>query len=57
MSNPKHTLFWMTTFLAVVTVVCALLFKPLQSAFLANWVFNLVILCVLLVGIVLPIAR
>jgi hypothetical protein len=51
MSNPKHTLFWMTTFLAVVVVVCALLYKPLESAFLANWVFNLMILCVLLVGI------
>jgi hypothetical protein len=53
MSNPKHTLFWMTTFLTVVVAVCALLFKPLQSAFLANWVFNLLILCVLLVGIVI----
>jgi|AntRauTorcE11897_2_1112592.scaffolds.fasta_scaffold08319_2 biopolymer transport protein ExbB/TolQ len=53
MSNPKHTLFWMTTFLAVVVVVCALIYKPLQSAFLANWVFNLLILCVLLVGIVI----
>jgi len=53
MSNPKHTLFWMTTFLAVVVVVCALIYKPLQSAFLANWVFNLLILCILLVGIVI----
>jgi len=53
MSNPKHTLFWMTTFLSVVVVVCALLYKPLQTAFLANWVFNLLILCVLLVGIVI----
>ncbi|TGN40178.1 flagellar motor protein MotA [Marinobacter confluentis] len=51
MSNPKHTLFWMTTFLAVVVVVCALLYQPLQTAFLANWVFNLLILGVLLVGI------
>jgi hypothetical protein len=29
------------------------LYKPLQTAFLANWVFNLLILCVLLVGIVI----
>jgi hypothetical protein len=53
MSNPKHTLFWMTTFLVVVAVVCALLYQPLQTAFLANWVFNLLILGVLLVGIVI----
>ncbi|MCR8913463.1 flagellar motor protein MotA [Marinobacter panjinensis] len=51
MSNPKHTLFWMTLFLAVVAVVCALIYKPLQTAFMANWVFNLLILCVLLIGI------
>ncbi|MDI9244758.1 flagellar motor protein MotA [Marinobacter sp. CHS3-4] len=53
MSNPKHTLFWMTAFLAVVLVVCALIYQPLQTAFLANWVFNLLILCVLVVGIVI----
>jgi MotA/TolQ/ExbB proton channel family protein len=53
MSNPKHTLFWMTTFLSVVLIVCVLIFEPLKSAFLANWVFNLLILFVLLVGIVI----
>ncbi|WP_150910149.1 MotA/TolQ/ExbB proton channel family protein [Marinobacter halotolerans] len=53
MSNPKHTLFWMTTFLGVVLIVCVLIFEPLKSAFLANWVFNLLILFVLLVGIVI----
>ncbi|KPP99974.1 MotA/TolQ/ExbB proton channel family protein [Marinobacter sp. HL-58] len=51
MSNPKHTLFWMTLFLSVVVVVCALIYKPLQEAFMANWVFNLLIVCVLLIGI------
>lgn len=51
MSNPKHTLFWMTLFLVVVVVVCALIHKPLHTAFMANWVFNLLIVCVLLVGI------
>lgn len=51
MSNPKHTLFWMTLFLAVVMVVCALIYKPLQAAFMANWVFNLLIVCVLLIGV------
>ncbi len=54
MSNPKHTLFWMTLFLAVVVVVCALIYKPLQAAFMANWVFNLLIVCVLLIGIAIP---
>lgn len=51
MSNPKHTLFWMTLFLSVVLVVCALIYAPLQTAFMANWVFNLLIVCVLIVGI------
>jgi len=51
MSNPKHTLFWMTFFLAVVAVVGVLIHQPLITAFMANWVFNLLILCVLIVGI------
>ncbi|EXJ09830.1 MULTISPECIES: hypothetical protein [Nitrincola] len=53
MSNPKHTIFWMTTFLAIVGAVCALIFAPLQTVFMANWVFNLLIFVVLLVGIVI----
>ncbi len=53
MSNPKHTLFWMTLFLAVVAVVCALIHAPLTTAFMANWVFNLLIVCVLIIGIAL----
>ncbi|AOY89155.1 flagellar motor protein MotA [Marinobacter salinus] len=51
MSNPKHTLFWMTIFLAVVAVVGVLIHKPLITAFMANWVFNLLIVGVLIVGI------
>lgn len=51
MSNPKHTLFWMTLFLAVVAIVGVLIHKPLISAFMANWVFNLLILGVLIIGI------
>lgn len=51
MSNPKHTLFWMTIFLAVVAVVGVLIHKPLMTAFMANWVFNLLIVGVLIVGI------
>ena len=53
MSNPKHTLFWMTLFLGVVVIVGALIHKPLISAFMANWVFNLLILGVLIIGIAL----
>lgn len=53
MSNPKHTLFWMTLFLAVVVIVGVLIHKPLTTAFMANWVFNLLIVCVLIVGIAL----
>ncbi|MFW5825573.1 MAG: flagellar motor protein MotA [Marinobacter sp.] len=53
MSNLKHTLFWMSLFLAVVVAVCAAIYRPLQTAFMANWVFNFLIVMVLLVGIVL----
>lgn len=51
MSNPKHTLFWMTVYLLIVATVCALIYEPLKSAFMANWVFNALILAVLLIGI------
>jgi len=51
MSNPKHTLFWMTVYLLIVGAVCALIYVPLESAFLANWVFNALILGVLVIGI------
>lgn len=53
MSNLKHTLFWMSLFLAIVVAVCAAIYRPLQTAFMANWVFNLLIFLVLLVGIAL----
>lgn len=51
MSNPKHTLFWMTLFLGIVIGICVLIYIPLQTAFMANWVFNALIFCVLLIGI------
>jgi len=51
MSNPRHSLYFMCIYLGVVGVVCALLYAPLQSAFMANWGFNLLILCALAVGI------
>ena len=51
MSNPKSTLFWMVIYLAIVGVICGLLYYPLKSAFMANWVFNALIFGVLLIGI------
>ena len=51
MSNPRHYLYLMFICLAVVGVICALLFNPLKSAFMANWGFNLMILCTLSTGI------
>jgi hypothetical protein len=51
MANPRHYLFLMGIYLAVVGVVCALLYPSLKAAFLANWGFNLLILVALGVGI------
>jgi hypothetical protein len=53
MSNTRHSLFWMVVYLAIVASICALLFIPLKTAFLANWGFNALILGVLVVGILL----
>jgi hypothetical protein len=53
MSNPNHALFWMAVYLAVVAGVVALLFAPLQEAFLANWGFNSLILGVLAIGLLI----
>lgn len=51
MNSPRHYLYLMCIYLAVVSIVCAFLFMPLKSAFMANWGFNLLILSTLLVGI------
>lgn len=51
MSNPKYSIFWMVIYLGIVAFICTLLYEPLKSAFLANWVFNLLIFFVLLIGI------
>ena len=52
MSNPKSTIFWMLVYLGVVAAVCGLLYEPLRGAFFANWVFNLLIVCELVGGLV-----
>lgn len=51
MSNPRYYLYLMCIFLAVVAVICVLLYAPLKEAFMANWAFNLLILVTLWVGI------
>ncbi len=51
MNNPRHHLFWMTLYLAIVALVCLLMFPSLKAAFLANWGFNLLILSALITGI------
>ena len=53
MSNPKHTLLWMSIYLVIVGIVCALIYAPLQTAFHANWVFNTLIFSVLIIGIII----
>ena len=57
MNRPKHQLFWMILYLAIVSLVCLLMFKPLKSAFLANWGFNLLILAALFTGIAINIRQ
>jgi len=51
--NPSRVLIWMALFLAAVALVAMLLFDPLQRAFMANPVFNGLILAVLAVGILI----
>ena len=53
MLSTRQSLFWMLVYLAVVGGICALLYFPLRSAFLANPGFNAVILGVLLVGVLI----
>jgi len=51
MNDPKRMLGWMLVFLVAVAVTGAVLFSPLKSAFLANHVFNGLILAVFVIGI------
>ena len=51
MQGPRRFLFRMISFLLAVLVVCALLFTPLQSAFLANAPLNTMILGVFILGV------
>jgi hypothetical protein len=51
MNDPQRMMGWMLMFLAAVAVGCGILFSPLKSAFLANHVFNGLILAVFVIGI------
>lgn len=53
MRKPTRVLLWISVFLMAVIAVGALLLESLQAAFLANPVFNGLILGVLLIGIVI----
>ncbi|WP_440996798.1 flagellar motor protein MotA [Arhodomonas sp. SL1] len=53
MRNPNRVLIWMSLFLLGVAGACALLAEPLRSAFMANSVFNGLILAVLAIGILI----
>jgi len=57
MSNPRYHLLIMFLFVVIVMVVLALLYKPLEQAFMSNWGFNLIIVGTLVVGILLNVRR
>ena len=57
MHRPNHQLFWMILYLAIVALVCLLMFAPLKSAFMANWGFNLLIVAALATGIAINIRQ
>jgi hypothetical protein len=57
MHRPNHQLFWMILYLAIVALVCLLMFVPLKSAFMANWGFNLLIVAALATGIAINIRQ
>lgn len=53
MRNPNRVLIWISVFLAAVAALAGLLFVPLSEAFLANPIFNGMILLVLFIGLVI----
>ena len=55
--NPTRVLIWIGLVLAAVGGVSALLFVPLQDAFMANPVFNGLILSVLAIGILVNVRQ
>lgn len=57
MNRPHRVLGWIAAFLAAVLLLCAVLYRPLLDAFLANPPFNATILVVLAVGVGLNIRQ
>jgi ABC-type multidrug transport system fused ATPase/permease subunit len=55
--RPTRVLLWISVFLGLVCAAVALLFDPLQSAFMANIVFNGLIVGVLLIGITINVRQ
>jgi len=55
--RPTRVLLWISVFLGLVCAAVALLFDPLQSAFMANPVFNGLIVGVLLIGITINVRQ
>ncbi|WP_408022360.1 flagellar motor protein MotA [Spiribacter insolitus] len=53
MRNPNRVLIWIVVFLAAVAAVGGMLLQPLSDAFLANPIFNGMILAVLFIGLVI----
>lgn len=53
MLSTRQSLFWMTFYLAVIALICVLLYVPLREAFMANWGFNAGIVAVFLVGVLI----
>ncbi len=57
MKKPTRVLIWMSLFLLAVGTVVGLLFEPLREAFLANRIFNAMILGVFLTGVVINVRQ
>lgn len=51
MTHPRQYLFLMFVYLAIVGTVLGFLYTPLESAFMENWGFNLLIVAALFIGI------
>ncbi|MEA3363409.1 MAG: biopolymer transporter ExbB [Thermodesulfobacteriota bacterium] len=51
MTHPRQYLYLMFIYLIIVGAVLAFLYLPLKDAFMANWVFNLIIVGALTIGI------
>jgi|GEM_PF-5709809 len=51
MTHPRQYLLLMFIYLTLVSIVLGFVYVPLESAFMENWGFSLLIVAVLLIGI------